>query len=82
MPVSAGNGSPLSLLRNCSADTCASGCSARRAVWAFDNLNDFYEPQLKRRNLCDIQSLAKPTEFVHGSFSVRCFILSVCRANA
>jgi hypothetical protein len=38
------------------------------AVWAFDNLNDFYKPQLKRRNLRDIQSLAKPTEFVHGNF--------------
>jgi UDP-glucuronate 4-epimerase len=28
------------------------------AVWAFDDLNDFYDPQLKRRNLRDIQSLA------------------------
>ncbi len=36
------------------------------AVWAFDDLNPFYDPQLKRRNLHDIQSLAKPFEFVHG----------------
>ena len=36
------------------------------AVWAFDDLNYFYDPQLKRRNLCNIQSLAKPFEFVHG----------------
>ncbi len=36
------------------------------AVWAFDDLNPFYDPQLKRRNLRDIQSLAKPFEFVHG----------------
>src|SRR5664280_1823677 len=28
------------------------------AVWAFDDLNDFYDPKLKRRNLRDIQSLA------------------------
>ena len=35
-------------------------------VWTFDDLNDFYDPQLKRRNLRDIQSLAKPFEFVHG----------------
>jgi UDP-glucuronate 4-epimerase len=35
-------------------------------VWAFDDLNDFYDPQLKRRNLREIQSLAKPFEFVHG----------------
>jgi UDP-glucuronate 4-epimerase len=36
------------------------------SVWAFDDLNNFYDPQLKRRNLRDIQSLAKPFEFVHG----------------
>jgi UDP-glucuronate 4-epimerase len=36
------------------------------AVWAFDDLNDFYDPQFKRRNLRDIQSLAKPFEFFHG----------------
>jgi UDP-glucuronate 4-epimerase len=35
-------------------------------VWAFDDLNDFYDPQIKRRNLREIQSLAKPFEFFHG----------------
>src|SRR5580658_3527434 len=35
-------------------------------VWAFDDLNDFYDPQFKRRNLREIQSLAKPFEFFHG----------------
>jgi UDP-glucuronate 4-epimerase len=38
------------------------------AVWALDDLNHSYDPQLKRRNLRDIQSLAKPFEFVHGDF--------------
>jgi UDP-glucuronate 4-epimerase len=28
------------------------------SVWAFDDLNDFYDPKLKRRNLHDIQMLA------------------------
>ena len=28
------------------------------AVWAFDDLNDFYDPKLKRRNIHDIQMLA------------------------
>ena len=28
------------------------------AVWAFDDLNNFYDPQLKRQNLREIQSLA------------------------
>ncbi len=41
------------------------------AVWAFDDLNPFYDPQLKRRNLRDIQSLAKPFEFVHGDLCDR-----------
>ena len=32
------------------------------AVWAFDDLNAFYDPQLKRRNLPDPQALARPFE--------------------
>jgi UDP-glucuronate 4-epimerase len=39
------------------------------AVWAFDDLNPFYDPQIKRRNLHEIQSLAKPFEFVHGDLT-------------
>jgi UDP-glucuronate 4-epimerase len=35
-------------------------------VWAFDDLNDFYDPQCKRANLRDILALAKPFEFIHG----------------
>jgi UDP-glucuronate 4-epimerase len=41
------------------------------SVWAFDDLNTFYDPQLKRRNIRDIQSLAKPFEFVHGDITDR-----------
>jgi UDP-glucuronate 4-epimerase len=36
------------------------------AVWAFDELNDFYDPQLKRANIRDLQALAKSFEFIHG----------------
>lgn len=39
------------------------------AVWAFDDLNDFYDPQLKRRNLADIQALARNFEFIHGDLT-------------
>jgi len=39
------------------------------AVWAFDDLNDFYDPQLKRRNLREIQSLARRFEFVDGDLN-------------
>jgi len=41
------------------------------AVWAFDDLNPFYDPQLKRQNLRDIQSLARPFEFVQGDLNDR-----------
>lgn len=42
---------------------------AGHAVWAFDDLNPFYDPQIKRANLRDIQSLAKPFEFTHGDLT-------------
>ncbi len=38
-------------------------------VWAFDDLNDFYDPQIKRQNLREIQSLARPFEFIHGDIT-------------
>src|SRR5207249_947121 len=41
------------------------------AVWAFDDLNNFYDPALKQRNLREIQSLAKNFEFVHGDITDR-----------
>jgi UDP-glucuronate 4-epimerase len=40
-------------------------------VWAFDDLNNFYDPQLKRRNLHDLQALAKTFEFIHGDLTDR-----------
>lgn len=36
------------------------------AVWALDNLDDFYDPRLKQRALDEIQSLGKPFTFVKG----------------
>jgi len=41
------------------------------AVWAFDDLNPFYDPRLKQGNLRDLQTLAKPFEFVHGDLTDR-----------
>lgn len=41
------------------------------AVWALDDLNDFYEPQLKRGNLRQLQALAQPFEFVFGDLTDR-----------
>ena len=48
---------------------CERLLSAGHSVYAFDDLNPFYDPQLKRANLRDIQSLAKPFEFVHGDLT-------------
>ena len=39
---------------------------AGHSVWAFDNLDAFYDPAIKRRNLQDLQGLAKAFEFVQG----------------
>jgi len=39
------------------------------SVWAFDDLNDFYDPHLKRANLREIQSLALPFEFIFGDLT-------------
>jgi UDP-glucuronate 4-epimerase len=41
------------------------------SVWAFDDLNGFYAPELKRRNLHDVQTLGKPFEFVRGDLTDR-----------
>jgi UDP-glucuronate 4-epimerase len=41
------------------------------AVWAFDDLNPFYDPKLKQRNLHDLQALARPFEFILGDLTDR-----------
>jgi UDP-glucuronate 4-epimerase len=47
------------------------------SVWAFDDLNNFYDPQFKQRNLREIQSLAKPFEFVHGDITDRAALAEI-----
>jgi len=39
------------------------------AVWALDDLNAFYDPQIKRRNLREIEALGKPFTFVQGDIT-------------
>jgi UDP-glucuronate 4-epimerase len=48
---------------------CGRLLKSGHAVWAFDDLNAFYDPQLKRQNIRELQSLAKPFEFVHGDLT-------------
>lgn len=50
---------------------CEQLLQAGHAVWAFDDLNDFYDPQLKRENLRQLQALAKPFEFIYGDLTDR-----------
>jgi UDP-glucuronate 4-epimerase len=39
------------------------------AVWTLDDLNPFYSPAIKRRNLDEIASLRRPFTFVQGELS-------------
>ena len=41
------------------------------SVWAFDDLNDFYDPALKLRNLEELRALRRPFTFVKGDLSDR-----------
>jgi UDP-glucuronate 4-epimerase len=50
------------------------------SVWAFDDLNNFYDPQLKRRNICEVQALAKPFEFLVGDIADRAAVDEVFRS--
>jgi UDP-glucuronate 4-epimerase len=41
------------------------------AVWAFDDLNNFYDPKFKQRNLAEIQALSLPFQFAQGDITDR-----------
>jgi UDP-glucuronate 4-epimerase len=42
-----------------------------QTVWAFDDLNSFYDPKIKEANIRDLASLAKRFTFVHGDLTDR-----------
>lgn len=48
------------------------------AVWAFDDLNDFYDPAIKRQNLREIQGLGKAFAFVRGELGDRAALERLC----
>jgi UDP-glucuronate 4-epimerase len=50
---------------------CERLLQAGHAVWAYDDLNPFYDPAIKRRNLAEIQSLGKPFKFISGDITDR-----------
>src|SRR4051812_17321115 len=43
--------------------------AAGHRVWIFDDLNDFYAPARKERNLQELQALGKSVSFIRGSLS-------------
>lgn len=49
--------------------TCEQLLRLGHQVWAFDDLNDFYAPEIKRRNLGDIQSLGSAFTFIPGDLT-------------
>ena len=38
-------------------------------MWALDELNDFYDPAIKRRNVEELRALGRPFEFVQGDIT-------------
>jgi UDP-glucuronate 4-epimerase len=50
---------------------CEALLRSGHAVWAFDDLNPFYDPQLKQANIRALQALARPFEFAHGDLTDR-----------
>jgi len=43
--------------------------AAGHRVWIFDDLNDFYSPARKERNLKELQALGKPVTFIRGNLA-------------
>jgi len=48
---------------------CEGLLGAGHAVWGYDDLNPFYSPETKRRNLDEIRSSGKPFTFLEGDLT-------------
>jgi UDP-glucuronate 4-epimerase len=59
---------------------CERLLSDGHAVWVLDDLNGFYDPALKRRNLAEIQALRKPFVFIQGDVADRPCVEQLFRA--
>lgn len=58
---------------------CERLLAAGHAVWAFDNLDPFYDPELKRRNLREIAGFGGAFTFVQGDITEPEPLQSLCR---
>jgi len=61
------------------SNLCERLLESGHAVWAFDDLNSFYDVSLKQRNIREIQALAKPFTFLHGDLTDRTAIAELFR---
>lgn len=52
------------------------------SVWTLDDLNSFYDPDIKRRNLREIQALGGRFEFIQGDLTDRATVEEVFAGNA
>ena len=43
--------------------------AAGHRIWIFDDLNDFYAPARKERNLKELEALGKPVTFIQGTLT-------------
>jgi UDP-glucuronate 4-epimerase len=59
---------------------CERLLSDGHAVWVLDDLNSFYDPALKRRNVAEIQALRKPFVFIQGDVADRPCVEQLFRA--
>lgn len=53
------------------SNLCERLLESGHAVWAFDDLNSFYDISIKQRNIREIQAKAKLFTFVHGDITDR-----------
>lgn len=59
---------------------CERLLASGHAVWALDDLNEFYDPALKRRNLADIRALGQPFVFCEGDVADRLCVERIFRS--
>ena len=63
------------------SNLCERLLASGHAVWALDDLNDFYNPDFKRRNLKEIESLGKPFCFAQVDVTNRTAVDEVFRGS-
>ncbi len=51
------------------SNLCEQLLAENHHVWAFDDLNDFYDPARKEKNLRELAALGKPFSFIQGGLN-------------